>query len=97
MKQWSEELRNKTYTEIADMLTCEYPEGELRWAIGTFLLPYARFKNINGKTGKMTVENASDNQRLPPEKRCYVIICDDGTEESFASVDSLIEAGWVLD
>jgi hypothetical protein len=97
MKQWSKALKNKTYTEIADILTCECPGGELRWVIGTSLLPYARFKNIHGKTGRMTVENASDNHRLPPEKRCYAIICDDGTEETFASVDSLIEAGWALD
>ena len=79
------------------MLTCEYPGGELRWAIGSSLLPYARFKNINGKTGRMTVENASDNYHAPPDQRHYEIICDDGTTETFPDVDCLIDAGWALD
>ncbi|MDR2483688.1 MAG: zinc-ribbon domain-containing protein [Treponema sp.] len=97
MKQWSEPLRTKTYIEIADMLTCEYPAGELRWVIGTSLLPYACFKNINGKYGRMTVENASDNHHAPPDQCCYEITRSDGAKETFPSVDSLIDAGWVLD
>jgi hypothetical protein len=97
MKQWDKKLKNKTYTEIADMLTCESPDGELCWVIGTSLLSYARFKNINGKTGRMTVENALNNYHTPPKQCCYEIICDDDTKETFTTVDNLLEAGWVLD
>jgi hypothetical protein len=97
IKQWSEPLRTKTYIEIANMLTCEYPAGELRWVIGDALVPYACFKNINGKYGRMTVENASDNHHAPSDQCCYEITRSDGAKETFPSVDSLIDAGWVLD
>jgi hypothetical protein len=70
------------------MLTCKSPDGEQLWVIGTSLLPYARFKNTNGKTGKMTVKNAANNYHAPPEQRCYEIICDNGAKETFATVDA---------
>jgi hypothetical protein len=45
----------------------------------------------------MTVENALENRRAPPEKRRYVIECDGGNIQTFSSVDKLIDAGWALD
>jgi hypothetical protein len=63
MRQWSEGLRNKTYTEIADMLTCTYPDGKLYWVIGTSLLPFAWFKHTSGRFGRMTLENARENYK----------------------------------
>jgi hypothetical protein len=98
MKQWSEELRDRTYTEIVSMLTCTDPDGKLCWVIGTSLLSFARFKHISGvKFGKMTLENAIANYKAQPETRSYIIECEDRTEEVFKTVDALIEAGWVLD
>jgi hypothetical protein len=98
MKQWSKELREKTYIEIASMLTYTDPDGDRHWVIGTSFLPFARFKHIGGlKFGKMTIENASTNHKAPPETRNYIIECEDGTQEAFKTVDALIEAGWALD
>jgi hypothetical protein len=98
MKQWNEELRDRTYTEIANMITCTDPDGKLCWVIGTSLLSFARFMHIGGaKFGKMTLENAKANYKAPPETRSYVIECEDGTQEAFKTVDALIDAGWALD
>jgi hypothetical protein len=99
-KRWSENLRNKTYIEIADMLTCDDrddPKGSPYWVIGTSLLRFACLKHIDGTFGKMTVENALENRLSPPEKRRYIIECEGGAVQTFLTVDELIDAGWVLD
>jgi hypothetical protein len=93
---WSETLRNKTYTEIADMFTCEIG-GNLYWLIGASELREARFKHSNGNTGFMTVENAVAARKTPPAERRYIIERDDGGIEEFRTVDMLIDDGWVLD
>jgi hypothetical protein len=100
MKQWSKELRDKTWTEIAEMFTCDdsdNPDGPPYWVIGSSLLRFARLKCIDGTLGKMTVENALENRKNPPEKRRYVIECNGGGIQTFSTVDELINAGWVLD
>ena len=92
MKTWSKELTDKTRQEIEEMLTYTDDSGKLHWLIGSNDLETgARFKNIDGKRfGIMTVEDAYEGK--------FIISLKTGKEqEKFETVDSLLEAGWVLD
>jgi len=92
MKTWSKELIDKTRQEIEDMLTYTDEDGKKHWLIGASDLEIgAHFKNIDGKRyGIMTVENALEDK--------YIIdLKNSGGQESFETVDELINAGWALD
>ena len=92
MKTWSKELIDKTRQEIEDMLTYTDEDGRKHWLIGSSVLEIgANFKNIDGKRyGIMTVENALKDR--------YIIdLKNGGGQESFETVDALINAGWALD
>ena len=92
MKTWSKELITKTRIELEEMLYYTGDSGKLHWLIGdSDLEKGARFKNIDGnRFGIMT------GPRAHPLK--YIISLKDTKEhEIFETVDTLIEAGWVLD
>ena len=92
MKTWSKELIDKTRQEIGDMLTYTDEDGKMHWLVGSSDLEIgAHFKNIDGKRyGIMKVENAY--------KKNYIIELKNGSEqESFKTIDELINAGWALD
>jgi hypothetical protein len=73
------------------MLTCtEAKTGKLQWALGSMVVDAARFKNTDGtRFGKMAVEHAAADK--------WIIQLDGSGEESYETVDALLEAGWALD
>jgi hypothetical protein len=88
---WSAELTKRTRLELEEMLTCTDPDtGKKQWALGSMVVDAARFKNADGtRFGMMTVENAAVDK--------WIIQLDGGGEESYETVDALLEAGWALD
>jgi hypothetical protein len=88
---WSAELTKKTRLELEDMLTVTDPDtGKKQWALGAMIVDAARFKNADGKRyGFMTVENALADK--------WIIQREGGVEETYQTVDALLEAGWALD
>ena len=90
MKNWSEDLRERTRKELEDMLTYVDSEDKLFWLIGTQELRRAHFKNIDGERfGTMSVENAKAQN--------FIIDLKSGGQEQFTTISALIETGWVLD
>jgi len=92
MKTWSKELIRITRLEIEDILVYNDPDGKMHWLLGSFdLTTGAYFKNIDGKRyGIMTVENAYEHNFI-------IDLKNKGGQETFTTVDDLINAGWVLD
>ena len=92
MKTWSKELIDKTRRELEDMLTYTDDSGKMHWLIGSSDLEKgAHFKNIDGtRFGIMTVEDAHNG-------RYIISLKTSNGQESFTTVDELIDAGWVLD
>jgi hypothetical protein len=88
---WSAELTKKTRLELEDMLTVTDPDtGKKQWALGAMIVDVARFKNADGERyGFMTVENALADK--------WIIQLEGGGEETYQTVDALLDAGWALD
>jgi hypothetical protein len=91
MKAWSDEQIERTRQGLEDMVTYTAPNGKIHWLIDDMDIETgARFKNIDGRSGIMTVEDAH-------EDRYIIKLRNSGNEEKFTTVSELIDAGWVLD
>jgi hypothetical protein len=91
MKTWSNEAIERTRQGLEDVVTYTAPNGKIHWLIGDMDVETgARFKNIDGRSGIMTVEDAHD-------ERYIIKLRNSNTEEKFTTVSELIDAGWVLD
>jgi hypothetical protein len=91
MDRWSDDLIERTHQGLDDMVTYKAPNGRIHWVIDDKdIETAARFKNIDGRAGIMTTEDAHDDR--------YIIkVKNSNTEEKYTTVDDLINAGWVLE
>jgi hypothetical protein len=91
MKTWSSEEIENTREALEDVVTYTSPDGRTHWVIGEQdFSERALFKNIDGnRFGIMTVENADRGK--------FIIKVKSGGEESYSSIDDLLNAGWVVD
>ena len=92
MKKWSDALIAKTRQELEDMLTYTDPSGKMRWLIDSMDLDKgAHFKNIDGERfGIMAAEDACN-------AKYNISLKNNNEQETFKTIDELLDAGWVLD